>query len=86
MFPLQTIFNIAKFQSTQATASLVSQLNPYFVYLKFFNLKLSKKDLKDHLAELVPAEQKRVGDFKKKYGAMKLGEYTIDMVIINDLL
>lgn len=34
--------------------------------------------MKDHLYELVPAEQKRVGEFRKQHGNFKLGEVTID--------
>ena len=38
------------------------------------------KNLKDIMANLVVAEQKRVGEFRKQYGSMKIGDVTIDMV------
>ena len=36
--------------------------------------------LRDVLAAKIPAEQERVKNFRKQYGATKMGETTIDMV------
>jgi len=36
-------------------------------------------NLKDIMANLVVAEQKRVGEFRKQYGSLKIGDVTIDM-------
>ena len=47
--------------------------------LKFNLNNHFKKDLKDHLANLIPAEQKRVAAFRKEHGSFKIGEVTIDM-------
>jgi len=35
-------------------------------------------NLKDVLANVIPAEQKKIGEFKKAHGGKSLGEYTID--------
>jgi hypothetical protein len=35
------------------------------------------------MANLVVAEQKRVGEFRKQYGSLKIGDVTIDMVSRN---
>ena len=32
------------------------------------------------MANLIVAEQKRVGEFRKQHGSFKIGEVTIDMV------
>jgi citrate synthase len=37
-------------------------------------------DLKAVLAKKIPEEQGRVKDFRKTYGATKVGEVTVDMV------
>jgi hypothetical protein len=36
--------------------------------------------LKDVLSDIVPAEQKRVAQFRKEYGATPIGQVTVDMV------
>jgi citrate synthase len=36
--------------------------------------------LKDVLANIIPPEQKRVAEFRKKHGSFKIGEVTVDMV------
>jgi len=41
---------------------------------------LEHTDLKDVLSNLVPKEQKRVAEFRKKHGGFKVGEVTIDMM------
>ena len=51
----------------------------------FFKLKKLKfffliQDLKDVMANIIPAEQKRVAAFRKEHGSFKIGEVTVDMV------
>lgn len=36
-------------------------------------------DLKDVLANMIPAEQKRVAAFRKEHGSFKIGDVTVDM-------
>jgi hypothetical protein len=36
--------------------------------------------LKDVLANLIPAEQKRIAAFRKEHGSFKIGDVTVDMV------
>lgn len=36
-------------------------------------------NLKDVLGGIIPVEQKRVAEFRKKYGAFKIGDVTVDM-------
>lgn len=33
------------------------------------------------MANLIPAEQKRVSEFRKQHGTFKIGDVTVDMVI-----
>lgn len=37
------------------------------------------------MANLVPAEQKRVSEFRKQHGTFKIGEVTIDQVKKNSI-
>lgn len=39
-------------------------------------------DLKKILAEKIPKEQERVAAFRKKYGTTKVGDVTVNMVIL----
>jgi citrate synthase len=39
-------------------------------------------DLKAVLAKKIPDEQERVKNFRKTYGATKIGEVTVDMVSV----
>lgn len=39
-------------------------------------------DLKAVLAKKIPEEQERVKNFRKTYGATKVGEVTVDMVSV----
>ncbi len=34
------------------------------------------------MADMIPAEQKRVAAFRKEHGSFKIGDVTVDMVII----
>ena len=52
--------------------------------MNFFSFLL--KNLKDILANAVVAEQKRVGEFRKQHGSLKIGDVTIDMVTFALLL
>ena len=37
--------------------------------------------MKDILADAITKEQKKVAEFRKQYGSVKVGEVTVDMVI-----
>lgn len=47
-------------------------------YVRF--ISADSTDLRDVLASKIPKEQERVKNFRKEYGATKVGEVTIDMV------
>lgn len=55
----------------------VSKLQPLTNLVKYSST--SSTNLKEQLYQLVPAEQKRVAEFRKKHGTFKLGEVTVDM-------
>jgi len=58
--------------------NFVSKFQPLANLVKYASTTTTSSNLKDHLYELVPAEQKRVGEFRKQHGNFKLGEVTID--------
>lgn len=61
---------------TKNLLSHVSKFQPFTNLVKYSST--SSTNLKDQLYELIPAEQKRVAEFRKKHGTFKLGEVTID--------
>lgn len=41
---------------------------------------MNLQNLKDVLEKIVPEKQKEVSEFRKQFGATKVGEVTVDMV------
>lgn len=46
----------------------------------FVRAASTSTNLKEVLAEKIPAEQEKIKEFRKKYGQTKVGEVTLDMV------
>lgn len=61
---------------TKSVLSSANKLQP--TVLNLVKYSSTQTNLKDVLVDLVPKEQKRVADFRKKHGTFKLGEVTID--------
>lgn len=64
-------------------------INSFFSFLQNIVLSLFIRsmsnaftDLKKILAEKIPKEQERVAAFRKKYGTTKVGDVTVNMVIL----
>lgn len=66
-----------------------------FIFVTFFLQRLypcvtqllrqlsdASTDLKSIMAAKIPKEQERIKSFRKQHGATKIGEVTVDMVII----
>lgn len=49
-------------------------------------LSAESTNLKSVLQEKIPVEQEKVREFRKKHGATKVGEVTVDMVSEPDFL
>lgn len=62
---------------TKAFLSCSKKYQPILNVVKYSSTESA--NLKDIMANLVVAEQKRVGEFRKQYGSMKIGDVTIDM-------
>ncbi|XP_054270810.1 probable citrate synthase 2, mitochondrial [Macrosteles quadrilineatus] len=64
------------------TATRTLESNQVFPVLSLIarNLTDASTDLKGILAKKIPKEQERVKEFRKNYGAQKVGEVTVDMM------
>jgi len=62
---------------TKAFLSCSKKYQPILNVVKYSSTESA--NLKDILANAVVAEQKRVGEFRKQHGSLKIGDVTIDM-------
>lgn len=44
------------------------------------------QNLKDVLADLIPKEQSRIKNFKQQYGKTNIGQVTVDMVSLSEMI
>jgi len=62
---------------TKSLLYSASRFQPILNVVKYSSTQST--NLKDVLSNLVPAEQKRVGEFRKQHGTFKIGDVTVDM-------
>lgn len=75
---------MALFRAVTSRASELRHISPS---LSVFARHLSEvTNLRDVLTKKVPVEQEKVKAFRKQYGATKVGDLTVDMVLSLNIL
>jgi len=62
---------------TKAVLNSTTKIQPLYNVVKYASTQST--NLKDVLSNIIPPEQKRVAEFRKKHGSFKIGEVTVDM-------